>query len=208
MPGWADYAAGGIIDFFCLSEGNVNQLASKGQLRMSLLRWALFCVPLVVVLGLLSGQLAPSGDENRWYAALVKPEANPPGYVFGIVWTILYAMMGFALALVLNARNAAGRWLAISAFAVQLALNLFWSPFFFGMHQVSAAFWLLLAILVMAIITTVLFARVRLLAAWLLVPYCAWLGFASALNYEIDRLNPNAETLVVPSEAPAATIAI
>ncbi len=183
----------------------MTQIASKGQLRMSLLRWALFVVPLVVILGLLSGQVAGSGEENRWYTALVKPDANPPGWLFGVVWPILYIMTGFALALVLNARSAPWRWPAVIAFLVQFAANLFWSPFFFGMHQVTGAFYLLLFIAVAAIGTTVMFGRVRLLAAWLMVPYCAWLCFAAALNYDIMRLNPGAESLIVPAGPAAVT---
>lgn len=176
----------------------MNQIASKAQLRMSLLRWALFIIPTVMLLGIMASIVAGSGEDNRWYAALAKPTFQPPGFLFGIVWPILYALMGMALALVLHARGAALRSAAAIAFAVQLFLNLCWSPLFFGMHQVSAAFWLLLLILAAAIVTTWLFAKVRYLAAWLLVPYLAWLCFAALLNFAIDRMNPDAETLVVP----------
>ena len=177
----------------------MNQIASKGQLRMSLLRWILFTVPLIVLLGFLSGQIAGSGEENRWFNALVKPDAQPPGWVFGVAWTILYVMMGTAFAMVLHARGAPLRGVAIVLFLVQYVLNLFWSPLFFGMHQVTAAFWLLLIILVGAVGTTLVFGRVRKAAAWLMVPYLAWLCFAAILNKQIDWLNPEAETLVVPA---------
>lgn len=177
----------------------MNQIASKGQLRMSLLRWILFTVPLVVLLGFLSGQIAGSGEENRWFSALAKPDAQPPGWVFGVAWTILYIMMGTAFAMVLHARGAPLRGVAIVLFLIQYALNLFWSPLFFGMHQVTAAFWLLLIILAVAISTTFVFGRVRKAAAWLMVPYLTWLSFAGILNKQIDWLNPEAETLVVPA---------
>lgn len=177
----------------------MNQIASKGQLRMSLLRWVLFIVPVVVILGFLSGQLAGSGEENRWFSALIKPEAQPPGWVFGAAWTVLYIMIGTAFAMIFHARGAPLRGLAIILFLAQFALNLFWSPLFFGMHQVSAAFWLLTAIFVLSIMTTVVFGRIRKAAAWLMVPYLAWLCFAGILNKQIDILNPGAETLVVPA---------
>ena len=178
---------------------SVNQIASKGQLRMSLLRWVLFIVPVILLLGFLSGQIAGSTEENRWFQALVKPDAQPPGWMFGAAWTVLYIMMGTAFAMILHARSAALRGWAILLFLVQYVMNLFWSPLFFGMHQVSAAFWLLIGIFVAAFVTTLVFGRVRKAAAWLMVPYLAWLCFAGILNKQIIELNPHAETLVVPA---------
>ncbi len=177
----------------------MSELASRSQLRMSLLRWALLTIPLLMLLGLMSGLIAGSSDDNVWFAALQRPAAQPPGFVFGIVWPILYLMQGLALAMVLNARRAAMRWPAVGAFALQFAANLIWSPLFFGMHQVSTAFYWILLILALALATTFLFGRVRALAAWLLVPYLAWLCFAAILNFQIDRLNPDAETLYAPA---------
>lgn len=174
-------------------------LASRTQLRMSFLRWALVTVPLIMLLGFLSGQIAVSGDENAWYRALVKPEAQPPGPVFGIVWPILYFLMGLSLAIVLNARGAALRWPAVGLFLVQLVLNLFWSPLFFGIHQVGAALGLSALLVLLVAATIFLFMKVRKAAAWLLVPYLLWLCFATYLTWRIDRLNPDAETLYVPA---------
>jgi len=74
----------------------MNRLASPAQLRASYYRWALFLVPLVVLLGLLSGQLGGSSADSAWFAALNKPAIFPPPVVFPIVWTALYALMGFA----------------------------------------------------------------------------------------------------------------
>lgn len=177
----------------------MSQLASPSQLRMSLLRWALFIVPIIMLLGFLSGTVSGSGERNSWFAELVKPEAQPPGWVFGVVWPILYLMMGIAVSIILNARGARLRGVAVALFVVQLALNLYWSPLFFGQHQVTAAFYLLLAIWVSAFATTLVFGRIRSLAAWLMVPYLAWLSFAAILNYQIDQLNPDAERLYVPA---------
>jgi benzodiazapine receptor len=177
----------------------VNQIASKGQLRMSLLRWILFIVPITVLLGFTFSQFANSGEENRWFQALVKPAAQPPGWVFGAAWALLYTMIGTAFAMVLHARGAPMRGLAIVLYLVQYALNLFWPILFFGMHQVSAAVWFLAIIFVMALATTLVFGRVRKAAAWLMIPYLAWLCFAAVLNKQIEWLNPGAETLVVPA---------
>ena len=168
--------------------------ASRGQLRASFLRWALVLVPAVVLAGLASGVLGGSAASGAWFAGLAKPAINPPSYLFGIVWPILYVMMGLALTLVVTARGAPGRGAAIAAFVVQLALNLAWSPLFFGAHQVTAALWLLFAIDLAVIATIVLFWKVRPPAAWLLVPYLAWILFATALNWQFDALNPDAET--------------
>ena len=177
----------------------MNQIASKGQLRMSLLRWILFVVPITVLLGFTFSQFANSGEENRWFQSLVKPAAQPPGPVFGVAWAALYTMMGTAFAMVLHARGAPLRVPAIILYLLQFALNLFWPVLFFGMHQVAAAFWLLVIIFVIALGTTLTFGRIRKAAAWLMVPYLAWLCFAAILNKQIDWLNPGAETLVVPA---------
>jgi translocator protein len=177
----------------------MSQLASPSQLRMSLLRWALFTIPSVMLLGFVSGRAFGTADGNAWYAELIKPDIQPPGWAFGVVWPILYFMTGLALAIILNARGARLRGVAIGLFGMQLALNLIWSPLFFGQHQVSAAFFLILAIFVSALAATIVFGRIRPLAAWLMVPYLLWLSFASLLNYRIDRLNPDAERLYVPS---------
>ncbi len=175
------------------------EIASKSQLRLSFLRWALFLVPLIVLLGWLSGQFSGSGEENRWYLALTKPDLNPPGWVFPVVWTTLYILIGLALSMVANARGASGRAVAIVFFIAQLIGNLLWSPLFFGMHQVSTALLLIGAIFLLSLITAILFSSIRKAAGWLMVPYLVWLAFAGYLNFQIDQLNPDAETLVVPA---------
>ncbi|MDZ7588002.1 MAG: TspO/MBR family protein [Parasphingorhabdus sp.] len=101
----------------------MNQIASRGQLRMSLLRWILFIVPLIVLLGFLSAQISGSADENRWFQALQKPAAQPPGWAFGAAWSVLYVLLGIALSMVINARGAPFRTAAILAFIVQFGLK-------------------------------------------------------------------------------------
>ncbi len=171
----------------------MTELALPGQLRAALLRWALVLVPGLLMLGFVSGMVAGSGPGNPWFDDLVKPAIYPPPAAFGIVWSILYVMMGLAAAMIASARGAPGRGLAIAVFAAQFAANLAWTPLFFGAHQISAALVLLVAIDVLVIATIVLFRKIRPLAAWLLVPYLAWILFASLLNYEFLRTNPDAD---------------
>ncbi|WBH16997.1 TspO/MBR family protein [Sphingomonas radiodurans] len=163
---------------------------------MSLARWALVCVPLVVLLGFLSSRSVPTGNDNRWYSALVKPALTPPDWLFPVAWSTFYIMIGFALAMILNARGARGRGLAVALFAGQLGLNLAWSPLFFGAHLVGWALLTIVGMLLLSIATTFQFARIRRTAAWLMVPYLVWLSFATGLNWRIGQLNPDAETLV------------
>jgi len=180
-------------------ETPLNQLASASQLRMSLLRWALFVIPVIMFLGFLSGTISGSAAENMWYQTLIKPEIQPPGWAFGVVWPILYFLMGLAFAMVLHARGAQNRALAIGLFLVQFLINLSWSPIFFGQHKVSTAFYIIIFMVLAAIATTFAFGRVRKAAAWLMVPYLLWISFAAILNFKIDQLNPDAESLYVPA---------
>jgi translocator protein len=182
----------------------LGQLASKGQLRMSFFRWAVVTVPLILFLGFLSGRMSNSGYANRWFDALIKPDWIPPGWVFGVVWTILYCLMGLSIAMILHARGAKGRGAAIAFFAAQLVLNLAWSPLFFAAHQVTFALAIIMLILILAITTAWLFRAIRPVAALLVLPYILWLCVAAALNFEIHRLNPNAETFI--PEAPRTEI--
>lgn len=170
----------------------MNVIASRSQLRASFLRWALVMVPAVLLLGFLAGQLG--GDANSaWFQSLDKPAIFPPPIWFGIVWSILYIMLGFALALVCAAWGARGRTAAIVVFLIQLGVNLAWTPIFFGQHQISSALILIAVLDVLVIITIALVWRVRKLAAVLMLPYLAWIVFATVLNYEFLRLNPEAD---------------
>jgi translocator protein len=175
----------------------MGEVASPGQLRAGFWRWALVTVPLCNLLGFLSGALSNSGFGNAWFDALEKPWFMPPGPAFGIAWSILYTLLGIALAMVLNARGAPRRGLAIGLFALAFAVNLAWSPVFFGAHLMTAGLWVLALMFATTIPTALLFYRIRAVAGWLFVPYLAWLTLATALNYEIRRLNPGADGLVV-----------
>jgi benzodiazapine receptor len=164
-------------------------LASRGQLRASLFRWALFTVPLVLLLGFLSGRVGSNAD-SPWFQSLVKPDIFPPPIWFGIVWSILYVLMGIALAIVCAAWGARGRTAAIVAFALQLIVNLAWSPVFFAMHRIREALIVIGVLDVLVLVTIVLFWRVRRSAALLLLPYLAWIAFATLLNWEFLAANP------------------
>lgn len=170
-------------------------LASRSQLRMSFLRYALFTVPAILLLGTVSGRISGSGYGNPWFDALQKPAIMPPGWLFGIAWTILYVLLGLALALILHARGARGRGLAIALFLAQLLLNFAWSPIFFAYHEVGAAFWTIVAMILLSLAAALLFWRIRRAAALLMLPYLAWLAFAATLTWQIGELNPGASQL-------------
>lgn len=179
----------------------MSEIASKGQLRLEFLRYAFVTVPLVLLLGFGSANLTATGSANSWYNALIKPDITPPDLAFPIAWTTLYIFQGLALAMILHARGARGRGLAIALFALQLLMCLAWTPLFFGAHQVSNALILIGVLAVTGLVTALLFGRIRTGAGLLMAPYVAWLAFATVLNWQVDRLNPDAETLVAPSSA-------
>lgn len=170
----------------------MNILASKAQLRASFLRWSLFLVPLVVLLGFMAGQFG--SPDTAWFQNLAKPAIYPPPAAFGIVWTILYIMIGFAVALVASAWGARGRGLAIILFALHFIGNLAWTPVFFGMQDMTAALIILGYVVISLLVVIGAFWRVRRLAAVLLLPYLAWVGFAMALNYQFILANPEGGT--------------
>lgn len=170
-------------------------IASRSQLRWSFLRWALVTVPLLLLLGLAAGRVAPAGSENGWYVALSKPALNPPDWVFPAVWSTLYVLMGVALAMILHARGARGRAAAVALFAATFALNLAWTPVFFGLHKVGLALAVIAAMLLTGIGATVAFSRIRPVAGWLLVPYLVWISFAGVITGRILQLNPDAENI-------------
>ncbi len=167
----------------------MNFLASKAQLRASFLRWSLFLVPLIVLLGFLGGQLG--SPDTAWFQNLTKPAIFPPPATFGIVWTILYIMIGFALALVVSAWGAAGRGIAIILFAVHFVGNLAWTAVFFGMQNMTGGLIVLVYAAVTLVAVIVVFWRVRRNAALLLLPYLAWVCFATVLNYQFIAENPD-----------------
>jgi tryptophan-rich sensory protein len=146
-----------------------------------------------VIVGSLMGYLSNSGFENSWYAALQKPSFQPPAWMFGVVWTMLYTLLGLALALILQEPPSSQRRDALWLFGGQLALNFAWSPVFFGMHMIDVALLVLIVMLIMALTAARYFRRIRPVAGWLMLPYLLWLCMAVALNYETGMLNPRAD---------------
>ena len=130
---------------------------------------------------------APPG---AWYDALAKPTWTPPDWVFPVVWTTLYAMMGTAAWLVWRAsRTEGGGAYPLTLFLIQLVLNAAWTPFFFAAHELLVALIVILALWIAIAMTISAFRKVSKLAAVLLVPYLAWVTLATALNHAIWRLN-------------------
>jgi benzodiazapine receptor len=123
-----------------------------------------------------------------WYRSLNRPTWSPPSWVFAPVWTALYALMGVAAWLVAGGRRD-GRRGALAAFGTQLVLNAMWTPIFFGLRRPGLALVEIGATFVAVAATTALFLRQRLVAGVLLLPYLAWVGFATLLNAEIWRRN-------------------
>jgi len=125
-----------------------------------------------------------------WYAGLSKPPFNPPSWIFGPVWTILYAMMGLSAYLIYQSgigKKEVKRALAV--FAVQLLLNTLWSIVFFGVHMIFAAVIVILLLWGMILVTIIVFHRISKAAAYLLIPYILWVSFATVLNISLYILN-------------------
>ena len=134
------------------------------------------------------GSLATIPNIPSWYAGLDKPPLLPPNEVFGPTWAVLYLLMGIALALIIL-HKADGKKSAYLWFGVQLVLNASWSIVFFGLHQPWLAIVIIVALIGSIIMTGFTFRKFVPAAAWLLVPYLAWVCFATYLNLGVALLN-------------------
>lgn len=150
--------------------------------------WKPLIVSLIVSLG--TGILSALLTRNSMdvYSTIETPALAPPGYIFPVVWTVLYIMMGLASYLVYIS-DSQERRTALAMYALQLALNLIWSPVFFNARSYLGAFILLVVLWAAILITTVLFFRISKPAGWLMLPYLLWVTFAGYLNYAIYSLN-------------------
>lgn len=145
-------------------------------------------VILTVVLGAVGG-LVTAAEIPVWYAGLNKPSFNPPNWLFGPVWTMLYLLMGISCFLIWRLPATQQRNKALGLFIIQFVLNFCWSFIFFGMHELGWAL-IEMGILWIAILLTIIqFSKLSKAAAWLLVPYIAWVSFALLLNAAIWKLN-------------------
>ena len=148
---------------------------------VGLIGWLTLCYAAAFI-----GSRFPISD---WYAELAKPSWNPPNWVFGPVWSALYTMMAVAAWMVWRKNSASGRSIALKLFVVQLIFNGLWSWLFFGLQRPDLALVDIILLWMAIFATIVAFRRVRRTAAWLLIPYAAWVTFAAALNTAIWYLN-------------------
>jgi len=154
---------------------------SRGRTILGLCGWQLACFVAAAM-----GGWFMSGD---WYASLKKPSWNPPGWIFGPVWTALYTMMAVAAWLVWRQGGWGKQRKPLLIFLTQLALNAAWTPLFFGLHWLGVAFTEIILLWLAIAWTIAAFWRMHRAAAWLLAPYLAWVGFAASLNFTLWRLN-------------------
>lgn len=147
-----------------------------------------FCLALCFAVAAL-GAFATTPKIPTWYATLNKPSFTPPNYVFPIVWNILYAMMAISLWRLWEAAPGIWRARAIIFFLIQLALNLAWSWVFFDAQSINGGLTIIVALDVALLITIFTAWKTDRFAAVLLLPYLLWIGYATALNVEIARLN-------------------
>lgn len=134
------------------------------------------------------GSLFTAPAIPSWYAGLVKPALNPPSWVFGPVWIMLYFLMGISLWLVWCS-DSTEKKKAIGLFIAQLALNAVWSPVFFGAHSIGNALAIIVLLWAAIALTLLVFKKISRPAAWLLAPYLLWVSFALYLNYALWTLN-------------------
>jgi tryptophan-rich sensory protein len=170
---------------------------AEGAQARSWSRIAIVACPVILLLGLASGWLANSGYGNRWFDALDKPFFMPPAWAFPAAWTILYVLMGVAVAMILALPKSPERRSALVLFFVQLALNFAWSPIFFAAHDIVLAKWVIFIMTAIAALAAGRFMRLNRPAGLLLIPYLAWLVFAATLTSSIDALNPGAGTALL-----------
>lgn len=166
-------------------------LENTGMYNRNMNKWLKLLIAVVIVQGAgILGSLFTASKIESWYAGIVKPIFNPPNWIFGPVWTVLYILIAIAFWLVWIAKvPGKSKVRAYTAFWVQLALNVLWSVAFFGLESPLLAMNILVALWIMILVTMVHFSRVSKIAAWLLLPYLLWVSFAGVLNYYIWRLN-------------------
>jgi len=147
----------------------------------------IICIVVCELAGILGSFLTISALPT-WYATLQKPLLNPPGWIFGPVWVILYLLMGISFWLIQKS-DSKEKKKAIWLFLVQLALNAIWSPVFFGGQSIGGALAIIVLLWAAIVLTILVFTKISKTAAWLLVPYILWVSFAAYLNFAIWMLN-------------------
>lgn len=143
---------------------------------------------LTVGLGSISG-IFTAGEIASWYTTLQKPSFNPPNWLFGPTWILLYLLMGISFYIIWNRPYSRERNTAMTLFILQFLLNFCWSFIFFKQHQLAFALGEILALWIGIVITMVWFSKLSATAVWLLVPYIVWVSFATLLTEAIWKLN-------------------
>lgn len=165
------------------------QVKKEGKDNVKKVLFLVFAVGICLLAGFV-GSIFNRESLDVWYDTLNKPSFNPPDWVFGPVWTLLYILMGISLYLVYaNLKDQKkGKW-AYSAFGMQLFLNMLWSMLFFGLRSPLLGFVEIILLWASIALTICLFCRISKAAAWLLLPYILWVSFAAILNISIVMLN-------------------
>lgn len=136
------------------------------------------------------GTLATQDNLTGWYSQIIKPSFNPPNWIFGPVWTLLFTLMGIALYLILESKkNKKIIQVAVSVFIVQFIFNIVWSFLFFGAKNPGLAFIDIILLLLFIVLTLLKFEKIDKRSGYLLIPYLFWVSFASILNLSIWLLN-------------------
>ena len=137
------------------------------------------------------GSIFTAGSVTSWYPTLVKPSFSPPGFYIGLIWIVLFTLMGISLFLIWRdtPSNLAAR-IALYFFAAQLIVNVLWSVAFFGMRSPISGLVVIAFLWVLILITIIKFWPINRTAALLLIPYIVWVSIAAYLNFSLWRLNP------------------
>jgi benzodiazapine receptor len=165
---------------------------SGGRLKSALVLVAFLAISFGVAA---LGTVATLDNVDGWYADADKASWNPPNWIFGPAWTLLYTLMSVAAWLVWRQRHRVAVRTPLTIYVAQLVLNALWTPVFFGLYPAAGApaLWIglviILALDVAVLLTMLAFWRVSKVAAWLLVPYWAWVLFATTLNWALAALN-------------------
>jgi benzodiazapine receptor len=161
---------------------------SSSQTKTSQALWLIGLLAATYVAAGIGGA-ATAASVNGWYQTLQKPSWNPPDWIFGPVWTVLYFLMAIAAWSVWRRTGWPSARTPLAWFAAQLALNVGWSVIFFGLQRPGAAFAEILVLWLAIVATTVSFYTRSPWAAWLMIPYLAWTTFAVVLNAVVAKSN-------------------
>jgi tryptophan-rich sensory protein len=153
--------------------------------------WVKLVVSVLFTVGIGSlGGLFTMSEIQGWYAGLQKPSFNPPNWLFGPVWSMLYLLMGISFYLIWKQPVSTVRNVGLILFVIQFILNFFWSILFFNQHMIAAALLEMVFMWIFILLTMIWFAKLSRTAAWLLLPYLCWVSFATVLTAAIWKLNP------------------